>query len=145
MHAVVVGIGCYDDLVVAQAIEAVLDIECGLQEIELLVLVHHFLRELVAVQGLASKTEDGLSIYVAALRDAAAGRVTLSDEDAALLLEFALGVGQMYSAVAELAVVQACLLRHLARLLGHAGHFLAQLLAFGHLLEDDVGHFRILV
>ena len=51
----------------------------------------------------------------------------------------------MYAAVAQLAVVQAGLLRHLAGLLCHACHLLAQLLALGDLLQDDVGHVGVLV
>jgi hypothetical protein len=44
VHTVHIRIGGDDDLVVAQAIHAVLDVERGLDQVELLVLVHHFLR-----------------------------------------------------------------------------------------------------
>ena len=55
VHTVVIGIGGHDDLVVAKAVQSVLDVEGSLQEVELLVLIDHLLGELVAVEGLASE------------------------------------------------------------------------------------------
>jgi hypothetical protein len=60
VHAVHIGIGGDDDAVVAQAVHAVLDVERGLDQVELLVLVHHLLGEAVAVERLALEAEHGL-------------------------------------------------------------------------------------
>ena len=65
VHAVHVGVGRDDDLVVAQAVEAVLDVERGLEKVELLVLVDDFFREAVGVERLAIQREDGLRLHVA--------------------------------------------------------------------------------
>ena len=145
MHAIDIGIGGHDDFVVAQSVEAVLDVEGRLQEVELLVLVDHLLGQSEAVERLAAQREDGLRVHVAALGDAAAGRVALGDEDAGVLLLVALGVVEVDAAVAQLAVVQIGLLATFAGQLCHAGHGLAFAFAVLHLLQDDVGHVGILV
>jgi len=67
------------------AVEPLLDIEGGLQEVELLVLVDDLLRQAVGVEGLALQREDGLGLDVAARREGARGRVALHDEDRAVL------------------------------------------------------------
>ena len=71
MHAVDIGIGGDDDLVVAQVIHVLLDVQRRLKEVELLVLVDHLLRQSVAVQRLAAQREDRLRTHVAALGDGA--------------------------------------------------------------------------
>ena len=63
-----------------------------MQEVELLVFVHHLLREAETVQRLAAQTEYRLGRHVAALGDTAAGRVAFGDEDAAILLQVAFGI-----------------------------------------------------
>ena len=55
VHAVHVGVGSDDDLVVTQVLHILLDVERRLQEVELLVLVNHLLREPVAVERLAAQ------------------------------------------------------------------------------------------
>ncbi len=145
VHAIDIGIRSHDDLVISQALQPVFYVQGGLQQVELLVLIDHLLGHAVAVQRFAAQAEDGLCVHVAALGDAAAGRVALGDEDARILLLGTLRVGEVYAAVAQLAVVQVCLLRHLACLLRHACHRLALALALRHLLQDDIGHGRVLV
>ena len=71
VHAVDIGIGGDDDLVVAQVIHVLLDVQRRLKEVELLVLVDHLLRQSVAVQRLAAQREDRLRTHVAALGDGA--------------------------------------------------------------------------
>ena len=65
VHAVHIGVGGDDDLVVTQVLHVLLDVERRLQEVELLVLVDHLLREPVAVERLAAQREDGLRAHVA--------------------------------------------------------------------------------
>ena len=69
MHAVDIGIGSYNDLVVTQSLKAILDIQRSLQQVELLVLIHHCPAQSEAVERLASQTEDSLCIGIAALGD----------------------------------------------------------------------------
>ena len=54
MHTIVIGIGSDDDAVVAQSIESVLNVECRLQEVKLLILIDDLLALPVAVEGLSS-------------------------------------------------------------------------------------------
>jgi hypothetical protein len=80
VHAIDVGIGGDNNAVVAQVVERVFDIECVLEQVELLVLVHDFFGEAVAVEGFAAQAEHCLGIHVAGLGDRAAGGVALGDE-----------------------------------------------------------------
>ena len=145
VHTVDIGIGSHNDLVVTESVDAVLDVECSLQEIELLVLVHHFLCQSERVERFASQREHGLRVDVAALSDASASRVTLSDEDAALLLAVALSVIEVYAAVAQLAVVQVSLLCTLSRQLSHSGYSLAVALVLLYLLLDSLSYIGVLM
>ena len=145
VHAVHVGIGGDDDAVVAQSVQAVLDVERGLQQVELLVLVDDLLGQAEAVERLTAEAEDGLQVRVAALGDRSAGRVALGDEEAALGLVLALGVVEVDAAVTQLAVVQVDLLGALAGQLGHAGDGLALLLRLLNLAQQGVGRVGRLV
>ena len=72
MHPVDVGVRRDNDLVVTKAVESVLDVEGGLQQVELLVLIDHFFGQAVAIERFAAQREHGLGIYVAALGDGTA-------------------------------------------------------------------------
>ena len=85
VHAVNIGIGGDDDLVVTQAFNAVLDIECRLQHGKLRIDDDLLGVEAVGVQRLTAQREDSLRLYVADLGDGAACTQTLSDEDAGLV------------------------------------------------------------
>ena len=155
MHTVHVGVGGDDDFVIAQAVEPVFDVECGLQEVKFLVLVDHFFRQSVGVEGLAAEGEDGLRVDIAALRDASGGRVTLGDKNArveALIHHFvlpALGLGrrivEMHVAVAELFVVEVGLFGAFAGKFRHAGDGFALFLALLNLLLHHFRHVEVLV
>ena len=54
MHAVDIGIGCYDHIVVAEAVYALLYVQGRLQQIEFFVLVDYFLCQAVGVEGLSA-------------------------------------------------------------------------------------------
>jgi hypothetical protein len=69
VHAVDIGIGGDDDLVVSQSVEAVLNVECSLQQIELLVLIDHLFCQAETVERLAAQAEHRLRVDVAALGD----------------------------------------------------------------------------
>ena len=159
MHAVHVGIGSHDDLVVAQSVEPVLDVERGLQEVELLIFVDHLFGQSEAVERLAAQREHGLRAHVAAFGDRAAGGVALGDEDGGvearvalvvflfptLALGFGRGVVEVDAAVAQFAVVEVGLLGTLARQFRNAGNGLALRLAFLYLLADHFCHVEMLV
>ena len=71
VHAVDVGIGGDDHVVVAQAVEAVLDVERGLQKIELLVFVDNLACQAERVERLAAQREHGLGLHIADLGNGA--------------------------------------------------------------------------
>ena len=73
MHAVNIGIGGYDDLVVAQGVEPFLDVEGCLKKIELLILIDYLLGESEGIEGFSAQREDCLGVDITALGDAAAG------------------------------------------------------------------------
>ena len=130
VHAVHIGIGSNDNLVVTQFIQALLYIQGSLQKVELLVLIDHLLGKTKTVKGLTAQAEYGLGIYVTALGYGTAGRVTLGNENAALLLAVATGIVQVDAAVGQLSVVQIGLFGTLTGLLGYAGYLLALFLGF---------------
>ena len=51
MHTINIGIGSNDHLVVAQRFQSILDIESGLKEVELLILINDLLRQSKRVEG----------------------------------------------------------------------------------------------
>ena len=73
VHSVHIGIGCNYYLVVAQIIQALLNVQGCLQQVELLILINHLFGQAVAVQRLTTQTEYRLGIYVTALGDGSAG------------------------------------------------------------------------
>ena len=60
MHAIDIGIGGHNHLIISQTVETLLNVEGCLQEIELLVLIDHLLGELEGVKRLTTQREDGL-------------------------------------------------------------------------------------
>ena len=68
VHAVHIGIGRNNHLVVTQCVESVLDVEGCLEQIELLILVYHLLGQSVRVERLASQGEHSLRVDIATLR-----------------------------------------------------------------------------
>ena len=138
VHAVHVGVGGDDDLVVAQAVEAVLNIESGLEEVKLLVLVDDLLGEAVGVERFALEREDGLSLHVARGGERAGGGIALDDENRALL-GARVFVAEMQAAIAQLAIVQRRFLRAFLRDVADAGEFLPLMFVLLDLLFDDLG------
>ena len=55
MHAVNIGIGGNNNLVIAQRVKSVFDVQRFLQEVELFILVDHFLCQSIRVKGLSAK------------------------------------------------------------------------------------------
>ena len=55
VHAVDIGIGGHDHLIITQVVESILYVESRLKEIELLVLVDHLLGQTETVEGLSAK------------------------------------------------------------------------------------------
>ena len=135
VHAIDIGIRCDYYLVVTDVFDAFLDVEGGLQEVELLVFIDHFFGESVTVERLAPQTEHSLCIDVAALGDAAARRVTLRDEYRSLRLALVVGI-EMDVAVAELAVVEVHLFGALTGYLLYARHRLAVALVVKDFFEQ---------
>ena len=55
VHTVYIGIGGHDHLVVSKVVEAVLDVQGSLKEVELLILIDHLFRQAEAVEWLTTK------------------------------------------------------------------------------------------
>ena len=92
VHSIDIGIGGHDDLIVAQILQSVLYIERRLQQVELLILIYHLLRQAVRVKRFAPEGEHSLRVHIAALGDRTAGRVALGNENAGLFLSVVLGI-----------------------------------------------------
>ena len=69
MHAVDIGIGGYNHLVVAQAFNAVVNVESCLQQAKLLVLIYCGRWQPKGVERLSSQREHRLGLHVANLGD----------------------------------------------------------------------------
>jgi hypothetical protein len=146
VHAIHVGIGGDHDPVVPQTIHAVLDVQRRLDQVELLVLIHHLLRQAVAVQRFALQAEHTLQVHIAAFGDAAAGTVTLGDEECGGLLPVVLlRIVQVDAAIAQFAVVQTRLLRTIPRQLPDPAEFLPLAFVVEDPLLEDIRDLRILV
>ena len=121
VHAVVIGIGSYDDLVVAEVVDVLLKTEGIDEEVQLLVLGNLLAALLVGVDRLSAEGEHSLGLRITCLGDGSARRVTLGDEDAGLLAKLLLScrklVLQVVLAVTQLLVVYACTLVALLGLL----------------------------
>ena len=144
MHAIDIGIGGDDDVVVAQVLNVFVNIECGLQQVELLVLITYFLGHAQAVERLTAQTEHSLGLHVAALGDASRGGVALGDEDGAFEA-FLVSRIEVDAAVAELAVVKTDLLGALAGGLLDAGNLLAFLFVGLNLRLQDADGLGVLM
>ena len=145
VHSVHIGVGGYDDFVVSKAVKAVFDVEGCLQEVELLVFVHHLLCKPERVERFAPEAEHGLRVHVAAFGYASRGRVALGYENAALIAPVAACVVEVYSAVAQLAVVEVGFLSPLACQFGDAAYGLAFLFGRLYLVEHCLGRVGRLV
>ena len=144
MHAVHVGIGRDNDFAIAQAVEAVLDVERGLEEVKFLVLINDFLREPVGVERFALQREDRLRLHIAAGGERTGGAVALDDEEAGALGALVL-VAEVEAAVAEFLIVQRGFLRALAGEVADAGEFLALVFARLDFSQDGLGGDRVFV
>ena len=145
MHTVHVGISRDNHLVVAQVLEAVFDVEGGLEQVPFLVLVHDFLGKAVAVLRLTAQAEYCLGLGVACRGDGTGGGITLGNKNHGLALERVLRVGEVHAAVAELLVVEVCLLGALVREFLDAGQFLAQFFVLRDAFQELLGRILVLV
>ena len=130
MHAVYVRISGDDHVVVAEALEAILDVEGVLQEVEFLVFVNDFLGEAEGVEGLALEGKDRLGIDLARLGDGTRSGVALGYEKGGVEASGFLAV-EVDAAIAEFFIV------NLGFFSAFAGEFLNALeflsVAFGFL------------
>ncbi len=156
MHAVDVGVGGYDHVVVAQAVDTVLYVEGGLEQVEFLVFVHHLACEAERVERFAAQREHGLGVNIAYLRNRAGGGVALGDEyrrceflflqfGGALLALEIVGVVEVYAAVAQLRVVEVHFFCSFAGKFGHSGHSFALAFALLYLFLENLGSVEIFV
>ena len=67
VHAVHIGIGSHNNLVISQALKAILDVQRRLQQVELLVLIYHGAAKAKAVERFTAQAEHSLRVGIAAL------------------------------------------------------------------------------
>ena len=110
MHAVDICICGDHHIIIAQGVEAVLDIEGVLEEVELLILIDHLFGQAKAVERLSTKAEYSLGIDVARLGDRTTRGVALRDEKGRLqahsAIFFIFFVAVVSAAVTQLFVVE---------------------------------------
>jgi hypothetical protein len=82
VHSVHIGIGCNNNLVVTQIVNAFFNVQRCLQQVEFFVFVNHFFGESEGIQRFPPQTENGLRIYIARFGDGTTGRVTLGNKNA---------------------------------------------------------------
>ena len=104
VHAVVIGICCYDNIIVAQVVQILLYAQGVDEQVQFLVLSHAAPAFLEAVDGFAPQREHRLVVGVAHLGDGTGCGVALRDEDGGFLpLVFhalgKLGVREVVSAI----------------------------------------------
>ena len=145
MHSIDIGIRSNDNLIITKSFQAVFNIECGLQKIELFILIHNLLRQTITIQRFSSETEDRLEIRVAAFRDRTTGRISLGNEDATFLYPVALSVIQVDAAIAEFLIVEVRFLGSLPGKFRNAGNRFAFFLRILDFTQKDIGCFKILM
>ena len=134
MHTIHISISSNDNLVISQVVQTVFYIEGCLKQVKLLILIHEFLCEPVAVLWFTTQGEYSLSVHVTTLRYRTTGRIALGNKDARFFLTVVLGIREVYAAVAQFSVVQVCLLGTFPCQLRHARHSLTLSLACLYLL-----------
>jgi hypothetical protein len=85
VHTIHIGIGSNYNVIVTQPFIPFFNIQCVLQQVELFVLIHHFLRERKTVQRFTAQAEYGLRFHVARFGNGTARRVTFGNKDGAFL------------------------------------------------------------
>src|SRR5690606_8259288 len=112
-----------DDVVVAQSIEAILDIQCVLQQVEFLIFIDDLFGQAKTVERLPLQTKHRLCLHIPGFGNGATGRITLCNKNGRLLITF-MFITKMYLAVTQFSVVQRSLL----------GTFIGQFLDTGNVL-----------
>ena len=80
MHAIHIGIGSNNDIVVAQVLQTVFNVEGMLKKIEFFVLVDDLLGQAKGIERLSPEAEDSLSLHIAGLGNGTACGIPLSYE-----------------------------------------------------------------
>ena len=144
VQAVHVGVGGEDDLLVAEALEVVLDVEAAHEVVHFVVLIDDVALEVPDVERLAFEDEDGLGVDVAATDDRAGGGLAFGEEDHRAFA-FAFGLVEMELAVLELGDADGDGLGALAGQLLDLLQFLAQLAGVLDLGDDLFGDFLVAI
>ena len=67
VHTIHISIRCDDHTVIAKVIQGILDVQRMLEQVKLLILVHDFFGQTIAIQRLTAQTEHRLRIYITGL------------------------------------------------------------------------------
>ena len=143
VHTIDIGIGSHNHFIVAQSVNAVLNVESCLQKCKFLIFHHLFRCQPVGVQWFTTKREHGLSFHIADFGDRTTCRQTLGDEDrsflAAVVVFRCACVVEVHTAVAQFAVMERHFLGTLTSGFRDAGNGFTLFLACQNLLQHDFG------
>src|SRR5688572_2537471 len=101
MHPIDIRIGGYNNIIITEIIQAVLNIQRMLEQVEFLIFINHFFCKTVAVQWLSFQTENGLGHDIPGFGDGPAGRISLGYEQGRFLLAL-MSIFKMDLAVSKL-------------------------------------------
>ena len=153
VHTIYVRIGGYYYIVIAQSFQPFFYIQCVLQQVELLILIHYFFSQAIGVKGLTAEAENCLAFHLPAFGDRSAGTVAFGNKYGTLLLFQIVFVPvlcrwfivQMYTAVAQLFIVQVRFFRAFICQLTYAAQFFAFAFALLDTFFQRIGNGGILM
>ena len=111
-----------------------------LEQVELLVFIHHFLGQPEAVERFAAQTEHGLQLHIARFSDGPTGRIAFRNEQRSLVAVVGLQVRQVVAAVAQFFVVQTGLFGTIIGEFFNTGEFFALPLRLLNAFLERVAH-----
>ena len=144
MHTVDIGIGCNNHLLITQVLDIVINIECVVEELKLVICVCLRLLFAKSVEWLTTQRKYSLCKCVTRLGNRTRCRVTLGNEDHCLRSQL-IFVTAVNLTVAQVLIVKQQSLICLAALLLHARHSLTLLLTLDNLALDNLRHLWISV
>ena len=85
MHAIHIRIGCDHNILIPQPIQAFFNIQCVLQQVELLIFIDHFFSKSKTIQRFTPQTKHGLCFYISCFCDGTTGTIAFRYKDGGCL------------------------------------------------------------
>src|SRR5690606_5420369 len=99
MHAVGIGIGRNDYLIIPESLHTIFNIQGSLQQIEFLIFVYDLFGQSETIQWFTAKAEDCLQIGISTFCDGTAGRITFGNENTGFVAIIAFGIVVMNTTI----------------------------------------------